>query len=122
MWEVPPQTQPRACDWAPLLEEREERREAPEWPHLEPTASEVILGPRLCSQQPLVPPLSQLTSFVLSSLAPRVSMSSLRELVGPEMYDAPVSTTTMQPSSQTTVADLTDTLGEASWSVRQTSG
>ncbi|CAK7309084.1 hypothetical protein VULLAG_LOCUS14453 [Vulpes lagopus] len=55
----------------------------------------------------------------MGSWAPRVSMSSLRELVGPEMYDAPVSTTTMQPSSQTKVADLTDTLGEASQRISQ---
>lgn len=56
---------------------------------------------------------------MLSSLAPKASMSSLRELVGPEMYDAPVSTTTMQPSSQSKVVDLTDTLGEATVSDRQ---
>ena len=41
---------------------------------------------RRCSRSLRCPRLPQLlTSFVLSSLAPKVSMSSLRELVGPEM-------------------------------------
>lgn len=39
---------------------------------------------RWCSPRPGAPP-ELLTSLVLSSLAPRFSMSSLRELVGPEM-------------------------------------
>ena len=109
MWEIPQETQPCACGLAPVLERGGHSPQLPNppsqgpghmWesvrgrrgrPEIVPFGTKASWGDLgawagWCTLLPGArPPAPLLTSSVLSSLAPKASMSSLRELVGPEM-------------------------------------